>query len=96
MQYKVEFTKKAFGDLESIKKYIYNDNMDAARKVVAYIFERIETLLLSNPSVGRAGRVFGTRELVLTKYPYIIPYMVKGDVIYILRVMHTSRNWDIH
>lgn len=93
MNYKIEFSKKAFEDLESIKKYIYENNELAAQKVVSYIVERIETIIANNPGVGRAGRVLGTRELVLTKYLYIIPYFVKDNIVYIIRVLHTSRKW---
>lgn len=93
MSYKIEFSKKAFEDLESIKKYIYENDELAAQKIVSYIVERIETIIANNPGVGRAGRVLGTRELVLTKYPYIIPYFVKDDIVYIIRVLHTSRKW---
>ncbi len=93
MSYKIEFSKKAFEDLESIKKYIYENDELAAQKVISYIVERIETIIANNPGVGRAGRVLGTRELVLTKYPYIIPYFVKDDIVYIIRILHTSRKW---
>ena len=93
MSYKIEFSKKAFEDLESIQKYIYENDELAAQKIVQYIVERIETIIANNPGVGRAGRVLGTRELVLTKYPYIIPYFVKDDIVYIIRVLHTSRKW---
>ena len=93
MSYKIEFSKKAFEDLESIKKYIYENDELAAQKIVSYIVERIETIIANNPGVGRAGRVLGTRELVLTKYPHIIPYFVKDDIVYIIRVLHTSRKW---
>lgn len=93
MSYKIEFSKKAFEDLELIKKYIYENDELATQKIVSYIVERIETIIANNPGVGRAGRVLGTRELVLTKYPYIIPYFVKDDIVYIIRVLHTSRKW---
>ena len=93
MSYKIEFSKKAFEDLELIKKYIYENDELAVQKVVSYIVEKIETIIANNPGVGRAGRVLGTRELVLTKYPYIIPYFVKDNIVYIIRVLHTSRKW---
>jgi len=35
--------------------------------------------------------VFGTRELVIERSPYLIPYRVRGDDVEILRVIHTSR-----
>ena len=90
----IRFTKLAAEDLQSIKEYIYENNKKAAKKVVEHIIEKIETIIVPNPSAGRAGRVLRTRELVITKYPYIVPYQVKGNNIYILRVLHTSRKWE--
>jgi len=45
------------------------------------------------PAMGRAGRVAGTRELVVAETPYIIPYRVRGDAVEILRVFHAAREW---
>lgn len=94
MVYSVKFSQSAVEDLESIQKYIYENNRKAAKEVVAYIINSIETVLVPNPAAGRAGRVLRTRELVISKYPYIVPYQVREDVIYILRVLHTSRKWN--
>lgn len=92
--YNVRFSISAQEDLKSIEKYIYNSDKNAARIVVEHIIKNIETVLISNPAAGRAGRVLGTRELVITKYPYIVPYLVRENIIYILRVLHTSRKWE--
>ncbi len=94
-RYKVKFSKSSLCDLKAIKEYICENNQDAAKEVVAHIIDRIETVIVPNPSAGRAGRVLRTRELVISKYPYIVPYQVREDVIYILRVLHTSRKWEI-
>ncbi len=95
MTYEIKFTKSAANDLLSIKKYIYEDNEIAAKKVIEYIIKQIETILPQMPSAGRAGRVLRTRELVITKYPYIVPYQIKDEIIYILRVLHTSKKWNL-
>ena len=95
MEYRVRFSKSAVNDLNSIREYIYDNNKDAAKEVVSYIIEKIETILVVNPAAGRAGRVLRTRELVISKYPYIVPYQVRDDVIYVLRVLHTSRKWPL-
>ncbi len=91
--YSIKFTKSATEDLECIQKYIYENNRTAAKQVVVHIIERLETVLTNNPAASRAGRVLRTREFVISKYPYIVPYQVRDDVIYILRVLHTSRKW---
>lgn len=94
MAYKVKFSASSLKDLKSIQEYICENNREAAKEVVAHIIEKIETVIVPNPSAGRAGRVMRTRELVISKYPYIVPYQVREDVIYILRVLHTSRKWN--
>jgi toxin ParE1/3/4 len=49
--------------------------------------------LIAQPHMGRPGRVPGTRELVVSDLPYVIPYRVRGHTIQILRVFHTARKW---
>lgn len=44
------------------------------------------------PLQGRIGRVNGTRELVAHKN-YILIYRIVGNVVEILRVKHTARQW---
>ena len=51
------------------------------------------SLLSDQPGIGRVGRVPGTRELVVDKTPYVLPYRVLDNDIEILRVLHTSRRW---
>jgi toxin ParE1/3/4 len=91
----VIFSQFAREDLRSIREYIYDNNQATAKKVVAHIVNKIQTLLVVTPSMGRAGRVLRTRELVITKYPYIVSYRVKENEIQILRVLHTSRKWGL-
>ncbi len=43
--------------------------------------------------MGRAGRVPGTRELLIPGTPYIIPYRVRAGAVEILRVFHAARRW---
>jgi toxin ParE1/3/4 len=45
------------------------------------------------PHRGRPGRWPGTRELIITRTPYIVPYRVTSDLIEILRVFHSARRW---
>ena len=86
------FTIPAQEDLRAIKQYICCDHFETAQQVVEYIIDSVEKLK-DNPSIGRAGRVLRTRELVISKYPYIVPYQVRENTIYVLRVLHTSRKW---
>jgi len=49
--------------------------------------------LIDFPDSGRVGRVEGTRELVVGRTPYILPYVVAGNEVRILRVIHGARLW---
>ena len=66
------------------------DDAAAASRVVARVLEAVAQLA-HQPGLGRPGRVPGTRELVVLKTPYLVPYIVDGDQVIILRVFHTSR-----
>jgi len=70
--------------------YIAQDDVAAASRVVARVLEAVAQLA-EQPGLGRPGRVPGTRELVVLKKRYLVPYIVKGDQVTILRVFHTSR-----
>lgn len=84
--------KRAIWDLTSAKEYIAKDNPQAARKTVQRIKDKI-SLLSEQPGMGRLGRVPNTKELVVDKTPFILPYRVRDNKIEILRVLHTSRRW---
>ncbi|MDF4628633.1 type II toxin-antitoxin system RelE/ParE family toxin, partial [Vibrio parahaemolyticus] len=71
--------------------YLQEQNPQSARDFVKEVHELTE-LLKANPAMGRPGRVFGTRELILQKFPYLIPYRVKDNRIEILRVFPTRMN----
>jgi len=47
--------------------------------------------LQTHPGMGRAGRVPGTRELVLHQN-YIAIYRVRGDKVKIFRLHHAAQN----
>ncbi len=79
-------------DLDRIAEYIMQDDPTAALRVISTIREAAR-LLTEHPNIGRAGRVAGTRELVMPGLPYILPYQIAGQEIRILAVMHTSRKW---
>ncbi len=81
----------ALDDLRAIKAYIAEENPDAARRVAASI--RSEAgILINQPTIGRAGRIADTRELVISQYPYVAYREQRGEV-HILAVVHTSRRW---
>jgi len=84
---RVRWLRTAIANLDAEAACIAEDNPTAAGRVVMKILRAVD-LLKKNPAMGRAGRVAGTRELVVAETPYIFPYRVRGDAVEILRVFH--------
>lgn len=45
------------------------------------------------PNIGRTGRVFGTRELIMQEFPFLIVYRVRKDYLEIIRLIHQSMKY---
>ncbi len=71
--------------------YIVRDDPEAAARIVERIVTSVEGLG-AHPASGRPGRVPGTRELVVSGTPYLVPYRVRGETVEILQVFHGPEN----
>jgi toxin ParE1/3/4 len=89
----VIWSTAAIADLAQLRTYIAEDDPAAAQRVALHIAHNVETLLPANPRIGRPGRVPGTRELVIPKTPFIVPYRIVHGTIEVLRVYHGARRW---
>ena len=89
---RVRWTRRALRALDGIATYIAQDRPEAARRTVSRVEDAVGQLAL-HPSRGRAGRVVGTRELVVSGTPFIVPYRVRADSVEILTVLHAARRW---
>ncbi len=89
---RVRWLRQALLDLDEIESYIAGDSPAVAIDVIVKIIKAV-SLLREQQGIGRTGRVPGTKELVVSSLPYIIPYRVKDEVVQVLRVYHTSRKW---
>ena len=86
------WTEPAVRDLRAARTYIALDNPAAAAEQIGQVLAAVETLVRF-PLSGRQGRRAGTRELVVGRTPFIVPYRVGGEVIELLRVLHGRRSW---
>jgi addiction module RelE/StbE family toxin len=86
---RVKWLRRALRNLEEEADYIARDDPQAAAQVVERIAASVD-LLATHPALGRPGRVPGTRELIVTGTPYIVPYRVRDDTVEILRVIRSS------
>lgn len=88
----IKWLDDAIDDLQALRQYIAQDKLSAASQVAKRILSTVN-LLSDQPSMGRPGRVTGTRELIVPGLPYLIPYRVKKNTIEILRVLHAAMQW---
>ncbi len=79
-------------DREAIFDYIEADSPRAAAMVDDRIEAQVEGLIRT-PEMGRMGRIAGTRELVVSRTPYIAAYRIEGHTVRILRVLHGAQQW---
>jgi toxin ParE1/3/4 len=87
------WSPEAIDDLVALRAYIEQDDPSAAQRVAIHVIQNVETLLPGNPEMGRPGRVPGTRELVIPRTPFIVPYRLVDNTIQILRIFHGARRW---
>ena len=85
-----KWLRKSLRNLDGEATYIASDDAKAARLVVERVVGAV-AMLADQPGLGRPGRVPGTRELIVKKTRYLVPYRVRGETLEILRVFHTSR-----
>ncbi|HTB33607.1 MAG TPA: type II toxin-antitoxin system RelE/ParE family toxin [bacterium] len=93
--YKVRWTETALKYLEAAVLYVAEDSPPAAKNLATRIYIGVQ-ILSEHPEIGRPGRCKGTRELVISGTPYVIPYRIKGDQVEILRVLHGARKWPLN
>ncbi|WP_119391548.1 type II toxin-antitoxin system RelE/ParE family toxin [Taklimakanibacter lacteus] len=95
MKRPVQWSRAALDDLKEQIAYIAADNPAAALRVADRI--RDTGTALGKMAVGRPGRMTGTYEKLVTRLPYVVAYAITmhggSEVIPILRVIHTSRDW---
>jgi toxin ParE1/3/4 len=91
----VVWSEEARQDYFEILHYIASDNPFAAERVIDAIEEAGNGL--SEFATGRPGRVAGTYEKLVVGLPYIVAYSIARsggrEIISIVRVIHTARNW---
>jgi addiction module RelE/StbE family toxin len=85
----LKWTRTALGSVDEIAGYIAANSATRATSFVKEL-EAAVLRLQTHPGMGRAGRVPGTRELVLHKNCIAI-YRVRSDDVEILRLHRVAR-----
>ncbi|GHS91512.1 toxin Y4kP [Synergistales bacterium] len=89
---RLQFTKLANEDLNHAYDYIAQDNPSTANAVIERIAKAVATIR-EYPSIGKKGRVNGTREFLASNTPFVLVYRINKNVLHILTILHTSKNY---
>jgi toxin ParE1/3/4 len=91
MKRRIAWSKRAAADYHAQLDYIAEQDPANAEAVDRRLMEAIEKL--AERPLGRAGRVAGTYEKSVLKTGLVVAYSLQDDLLHILRVIHTKRNW---
>ncbi len=95
MKRPVFWSRSALDDLKQQISWIAREDPAAARRVATRI--RAAGDNLADFATGHPGRVAGSYEKSVGGLPYVIAYAIDrraaDEVIVVLRVIHTARDW---
>ena len=89
----IKWTEQATQQLDQAHDYItLSNNKAVGARITMQIVTTVQQLT-GFPMSGKAGRVLGTRELVISNTPFIAAYAIdKADII-ILAIYHGAQQW---
>lgn len=89
---KVEWLPKAARNLTTQIEWIAERDPWAAIDVGDAVHDAVSRLG-AHPTIGRPGRVTGTRELAVVGTPYVVVYRIERTVVLVLRILHGAQRW---
>ncbi len=87
---KTEFTTLALQDLEELRVYFSERTEIGLQNILADIETSIK-IIPDNLAIGRPTPRDDVREKITPKYGFLIPYYVRGETLYILRIYRGMR-----
>ena len=87
---KIVFTREAKAGLDELRDYLGPLNPLGLGNVVAAI-ERKILHVAEYPQSGRQSPRDDVREVIESRYGFLIPYYMRADVLYVLRIYRGSR-----
>jgi toxin ParE1/3/4 len=87
---RIRYSRGAFADREQIFEYLHEQSPSGARNVMARIRSAVAQLR-DHPNSGYRTDNPDIRVKFIGRYPYKIFYHVRGDIVEIVHIRHTSR-----
>ncbi len=89
----IKWTEQATQQLDQAHDYItLSNNKAVATRITMQIVAAVQQLT-AFPMSGKAGRVLGTRELVISNTPFIAAYAIHRADVIILAIYHGAQQW---
>jgi toxin ParE1/3/4 len=88
---RVVWTPEAEQDRVDIWNHISEDKPGAAARLDS-LFSDTASSLITLPTLGKPGKIPGTRELLPHQH-YRLVYEIERDTVWILALVHTARQW---
>ncbi|RAH95652.1 type II toxin-antitoxin system RelE/ParE family toxin [Acuticoccus sediminis] len=88
---RVVWAHSAVDDFADALTFIARSDPGAASSIADRIDDAVQRL--EEHAVGRPGRISGTYEKPVRRTRYIIAYALEDEVLTILRIIHTARDW---
>lgn len=87
-----QWRRMALIDRERIAEYIAGEGSPAAARKLDAEFVDKAAKAAQRPRLYRAGRMRGTREIVV-RPNYVMIYQIAVEAVVILRVLHAAQQW---
>ena len=94
LPFAVRWSSTAWQQYQEALDFVAVDRPQAALEQDASIIRAVARLG-AFPKLGRAGRVRGTRELVVSGTPFIVVYRIQEDAgaVQVIRFLHGAQQW---
>ncbi len=84
--------EESLNDRETLFEFLFDFNPSAAERTDQIIEAKVEGLL-KHPLIGVQRDLFRGRLLIIPEISMIVSYMVDGEVIRIMRVLHQKQKF---
>ena len=88
---KIEFTSPALQDLEELREYLADRSPSGLVNMIADIEGTVRSIR-GSIAKGRKTPHDEVWEKITPKYKFLIPYYIRRDTLYILRVYRSNRD----
>ena len=87
----VRYSARANRHIDAIHDYIAERDPDATTRVIAHIRKTLAHLA-TFPFMGRSAKVRSTRQIVISRLPFIAVYRIVDGTVVILGIYHCAQD----